>query len=58
MKFLNKKIFIFDLDNTICKTRKNFYLKSKPKKNIIKKIKKIKKNGHIVKIYKQIYGKK
>ena len=55
MKFLNKKIFIFDLDNTICKTRKNFYLKSKPKKNIIKKINQIKKNGHIVKIFTSRY---
>lgn len=55
MKFLNKKIFIFDLDNTICKTKKNFYLKSKPKKDIIKKINQIKKNGHTVKVFTSRY---
>ena len=55
MKFSKKKIFIFDLDNTICKTKKNFYLKSKPKKDIIKKINQIKKNGHTVKIFTSRY---
>ena len=55
MKFLNKKIFIFDLDNTICETKKNNYLKSKPKKDIIKKINQIKKNGHTVKVFTSRY---
>lgn len=55
MKISNKKIFIFDLDNTICKTKKNFYSNSKPKKNIIKKINQIKKNGHTVKIFTSRY---
>ena len=46
-----KKIFIFDLDDTICKTYKKKYDKSKPIKSIITKINLIKKNGHIVKIF-------
>ncbi len=29
---MKKKIFCFDLDNTLCVTKKNNYLKSKPKK--------------------------
>ena len=28
-----KKIFIFDIDNTICHTKKNLYQKAKPKKS-------------------------
>ena len=33
---MKNKIFIFDLDNTICKTVGSNYSKSKPKKKIIK----------------------
>ena len=32
------KIFCFDLDGVICTTKKNFYHKSTPKKNVIKMI--------------------
>ncbi len=46
-----KKIFCFDLDNTICDTKKNNYKKAKPKKNVIKIINKLYDNGHIIKIY-------
>jgi hypothetical protein len=33
---VKKKIICFDLDNVICITKKNYYLKSKPKKKVIK----------------------
>ncbi len=46
-----KKIFIFDLDDTICKTLNKKYDKSKPYKSIIKKINLLKENGHIIKIF-------
>ena len=50
-----KKIFIFDIDNTICHTKKNLYQKAKPKKKIVKLINKLKENGHIIKIYTSRY---
>ena len=36
---MKKKIICFDLDNTLCRTEKNYYKKSKPikKKNYISK---------------------
>tara|TARA_X000000950_G_C13703320_1_gene573066 strand:- start:24 stop:401 length:378 start_codon:yes stop_codon:yes gene_type:complete len=49
-KKFRSKIFCFDLDNTICKTEKSNYSKSKPKKNVIKLINKLYDNGHIIKI--------
>ena len=33
---MKKKIICFDLDNVICNTKKNYYSKSTPKKNVIK----------------------
>lgn len=52
MKYKPKyKIFCFDLDNTICKTKKSNYKKSIPiKKNIIL-INKLKEKGHYIKIF-------
>ena len=55
LKFSKKKIFIFDIDNTICKTKKNFYKKAKPKKKMINLINKLKENGHKIKIYTSRY---
>ena len=46
-----KKIFCFDLDNTICNTKKNKYKKATPKKNVIKLINQLYDKGHIIKIY-------
>tara|TARA_B100001057_G_C22342434_1_gene753817 strand:+ start:390 stop:620 length:231 start_codon:yes stop_codon:yes gene_type:complete len=46
-----KKTFSFDLDNTICKTNSNNYLKSKPYKKVIKLINKLYDNGHCIKIF-------
>tara|TARA_B100000886_G_scaffold269279_1_gene193340 strand:+ start:319 stop:672 length:354 start_codon:yes stop_codon:yes gene_type:complete len=46
-----KKTFSFDLDNTICKTNSNNYLKSKPYKKVIKLINKLYDNGHSIKIF-------
>ena len=51
----NKKIFAFDIDNTICKTEKSFYSRSIPKKNMIKLINKLKNNGHVIKIFTSRY---
>jgi len=50
-----KKIFLFDIDNTICTTKKNFYKKSIPKKNMINKINNLKVNGHKVKVFTSRY---
>ena len=55
LKFNKRKIFIFDIDNTLCKTEKNFYKKAKPKKKIINLINKLKKNGHEIMIYTSRY---
>jgi hypothetical protein len=46
-----KKIFCFDLDNVICKTHKNYYLKSKPIYKTINIINKLYDNGHVIKIF-------
>ena len=51
----NKIIFAFDIDNTICETKNSAYSKSIPKKNIIKLINKLKKNGHEIKIFTSRY---
>ncbi len=46
-----KKIFCFDLDNTICNTSGNKYKLSSPKKKIIQLINQLYENGHYIKIY-------
>ena len=48
---MKKKIFCFDIDNTICLTKGLDYRNSKPNKEIIKLINKLYKKGHIVKIF-------
>lgn len=48
---MKKKIFCFDLDNTICTTKKNNYKTAKPKKKAIELINKLYKKGHIIKIF-------
>ena len=50
-----KKIFAFDIDNTICKTKNSTYSKSTPKKDVINLINKLKKNGHEIKIFTSRY---
>ena len=45
------KIICFDLDNTICKTKKNFYKKSLPIKKNIKFINKLYEDGFYIKIF-------
>jgi capsule biosynthesis phosphatase len=50
-----KKIFAIDIDNTICITNGSDYKNSKPIKNIIKIINKLKKNGHIIKLFTSRY---
>ena len=52
---MKKKIFMFDLDNTICKTKKNHYKNSFPIKKLINQINQIKKNGHEIKIFTSRY---
>lgn len=51
----NKKIFAFDINNTICNTKGSMYSKSIPKKNVINLINKLKKNGHEIKIFTSRY---
>tara|TARA_B100000242_G_C42908792_1_gene421411 strand:+ start:417 stop:776 length:360 start_codon:yes stop_codon:yes gene_type:complete len=48
---MKKKIFCFDLDNTICTTFKKKYQKSKPKKKVIELINNLFESGHIIKIF-------
>jgi capsule biosynthesis phosphatase len=50
-----KKIFIFDIDNTICVTKNSDYNKSVPKNKIIKFMNQLKDNGHIIKIFTSRY---
>lgn len=45
------KTICFDLDNTLCVTKKNYYSSSKPKKNAIKIVNRLFDNGYIIKIY-------
>ena len=46
-----KKIICFDLDNTLCKTSKNFYNKSTPIKRNIEMVNKLYDKGHTIKIF-------
>lgn len=46
-----KKKYCFDLDGVICKTRKNYYTKSKPIKSSIKVINKLYDEGNYIFIY-------
>ena len=50
-KRIEKKIFCFDLDNTLCVTTGNNYQKSKPLKKKIKIVNKLFEEGHIIKIF-------
>jgi histidinol phosphatase-like enzyme len=46
-----KKKYCFDLDGVICKTKKNYYTKSKPIKSSIKVINKLYDEGNYIFIY-------
>ena len=48
---MKKKVLCFDLDNTICTTKKNFYKLSKPKKKIIDMINELYFEGYYIKIF-------
>ena len=48
---MSKKIFCFDLVNTLCTTYRGEYGKSKPKKKAINKVNQLFEKGHIIKIY-------
>ena len=50
-----KKIFIFDIDNTLCKTTKIFMKKALPKKKVINLVNKLYRNGHIIKLFTSRY---
>jgi len=47
---MKKKIFCFDIDNTICKTFKSNYSKSTPNKKAIEIINGLHAKGHTIKI--------
>ncbi len=46
-----KKIICFDIDGTICDTKKKNYHKAKPKKKVIKIINKLFNEGYHIKIF-------
>jgi len=48
---IKKKIICFDIDDTICTTINKNYFKAKPKKNAIKIINKLFKEGYRIKIF-------
>lgn len=48
---MKKKIFCFDLDNTICKTVGKKYYSAIPNKHVIKFINKLYNNGHCIKVF-------
>ena len=48
---MKKKIFCFDLDNTICITKGKQYSRSKPIKEAITLINKLYSEGHYIKIF-------
>jgi|TARA_B110000977_G_C11088756_1_gene495883 hydroxymethylpyrimidine pyrophosphatase-like HAD family hydrolase len=50
-KKINRKIFLIDIDETICKTNGSNYSKSVPKKKMIRLVNLLKENGHYIKIY-------
>ena len=52
---MKKKTFLIDIDNTICKTNKNFYKLSKPYKTRIKVINKLYDQGHTIKFFTSRY---
>ena len=52
---VKKKIFCFDIDNTICKTIGNDYLKSIPIKKAVQVINLLYENGYEVKLYTSRY---
>jgi hydroxymethylpyrimidine pyrophosphatase-like HAD family hydrolase len=52
---MEKKIFLIDIDNTICKTNKNFYKLSKPYKSRIEVINKLYDQGHTIKFFTSRY---
>ncbi len=52
---MKKKIFLIDIDNTICKTNKNFYKLSKPYKSRIEVINKLYDQGHTIKFFTSRY---
>ncbi len=47
----NLKTFCFDIDNTICKTLGNDYIKSKPINKAVNVVNLLYKKGHIIKLY-------
>jgi hypothetical protein len=46
-----KLVFCFDLDNVICKTKQNYYSKSKPIYNSIDIVNELYQRGHVIKIF-------
>ena len=48
---MKKKVFCFDIDNTICETKGKNYKSARPKKEIIKLINQLYEKGHKIKIF-------
>ena len=51
MIFVKKKIFCFDLDNVLCRTKNNNYRNSIPIKTNIKIVNSLFKKGYYIKIF-------
>ena len=52
---MKKKIFCFDVDNTICITKGKQYSRSKPIEEVIILINKLYSEGHVIKIFTSRY---
>ena len=52
---MKKKLFCFDIDNTICITKGKKYSKSKPIKEVVNLINKLYSEGHVIKIFTSRY---
>ena len=50
-KIKNKKIICFDIDNTICHTKKNFYKTSKPNPKAINAVNDLFLKGYYIKLF-------
>tara|TARA_B100000989_G_scaffold176170_1_gene132253 strand:+ start:2464 stop:2802 length:339 start_codon:yes stop_codon:yes gene_type:complete len=48
---MKKKIYCFDVDGVICRTKKNYYKESKPNKNAIRVINRLYLNGNKIIVF-------
>lgn len=51
MSIMERKIFLIDVDNTICRTQEKNYKASQPNKDVILKINQLFDSGHTIRIF-------